>query len=527
MKKLQHRLKKYTTLENFLIFGILLLAAFMRLYRIGDYLTFLGDEGRDALEVLKILHGHLVFLGPRSSAADFYYGPIYFYMITPFLWLFHYDPVGPAVFVALVGIATVFLIYFVSKEFFGEKGGLMAAALYAVSPLVIAYSRSSWNPNPLPFVSLFLLYMLYKAIQKRSWKLFLAVGLLYGIAIQLQYIVVFLAIIIAVFTLTGYLLEYKKIDIKKLTSYYGLMLGGFLVGWSPFLAFEIYHHFPNLRTIIKFIFHPTVKKIIADNTTFVGRVYDVFFRLFGRLITRFPPPEQVNLHDHLNLQLWQLCTLLLAFASIFFLFKIKNNLAKLLLAIWFFLGVFLFGFYRDVVYDYYLGFLFPVPFILLGTAFQNLWDNKKLQFGFHAGKLISVILFLGLFIFNLYGNPFQYPPNRQKDQVKQIAEFVLSKTDGKPYNFALIAKGNSDHGYRYFFAIENRDPVMIIPPAQDPQRKSVTDQLLVVCEDLPCHPEGNSLFEIAGFGQAQIVGEWDVSVVKVYKLKHYTKPNGT
>ena len=60
-----------------ILIAILLLAAFLRLYRISDYLNFLGDEGRDVMVVRNILHGDLTFLGPRSSAGDFYLGPIY------------------------------------------------------------------------------------------------------------------------------------------------------------------------------------------------------------------------------------------------------------------------------------------------------------------------------------------------------------------------------------------------------------------------------------------------------------------
>lgn len=47
---------------------ILLLSAFLRLYKISDYMTFLGDEGRDVLVVKGILEGDLTFLGPRASA---------------------------------------------------------------------------------------------------------------------------------------------------------------------------------------------------------------------------------------------------------------------------------------------------------------------------------------------------------------------------------------------------------------------------------------------------------------------------
>src|SRR5690242_5825225 len=112
--------KKILTPTNILLFLILCLAAFMRLYRIGDYLTFLGDEGRDVLVVWNILHGHLTLLGPTASVGGFFLGPIYYYFMTPFLWLFNYNPVGPAVMVALIGIATVWLIYFVTSQFFNR-----------------------------------------------------------------------------------------------------------------------------------------------------------------------------------------------------------------------------------------------------------------------------------------------------------------------------------------------------------------------------------------------------------------------
>jgi hypothetical protein len=104
---------------NIPIFLILILAAFMRLYHISEYLTFLGDEGRDVLVVKHILDGNLTLLGPTASVGGFFLGPIYYYFMAPFLWLFGYNPVGPAVMVALVGTLTVWLVYKVSKELFG------------------------------------------------------------------------------------------------------------------------------------------------------------------------------------------------------------------------------------------------------------------------------------------------------------------------------------------------------------------------------------------------------------------------
>ena len=114
-----------------------------------------------------------------------------------------------------------------------------------------------------------------------------------------------------------------------------------------------------------------------------------------------------------------------------------------------------------------------------------------------------------------------FVPNNQLDQAKEIAQFVVDRSEGKPFNFAFITGGNSDHEFRYFFKLWGKEPVTIENPQIDPQRKTVTDQLLVVCDMDPCEPLGNSLWEVAGFGRAEIAGSWPVSVVKIYKLTHY------
>ena len=41
--------------EFYLLMLILLIGAFLRLYRIGEYMTFLGDEGRDGIVVRRLL----------------------------------------------------------------------------------------------------------------------------------------------------------------------------------------------------------------------------------------------------------------------------------------------------------------------------------------------------------------------------------------------------------------------------------------------------------------------------------------
>jgi hypothetical protein len=158
--------------------------------------------------------------------------------------------------------------------------------------------------------------------------------------------------------------------------------------------------------------------------------------------------------------------------------------------------------------------LFPLPFLLTGLAVDRLARINKLFLS------LAVLLYFSLVAVNLRGIPFRYEPNRQLDQTKKVAQKVFDEAKNKPFNFALITGGNSDHAYRYFLEIWGNSPIMVENDQIDPERKTVTDQLFVVCE-ISCSPLGHPLWEIAGFGRAEIEGEWEVAVIKVYKLGHW------
>jgi hypothetical protein len=285
---------------------------------------------------------------------------------------------------------------------------------------------------------------------------------------------------------------------------YLLVLVGLAIGWFPFLLFEIRHNFPNFISLYRFIFYGEETGLATGG---LSRVGDIVYRLYSRLVT-----------NNESILAWGLlaCSLVFLVYHWWHSRKDQNDLrTSSLLGIWLILGVSLFIFYRKPVYDYYLGFLFSLPFLLTAMAL-----DKTAAWG-KQGKIIFYLVGLILLVVNLKGAPFRFVPNRQLTQTKEVARFILTRVAGRPFNFALITGSNSDHAYRYFFEIWGNPPVVIENLQVDPTRKTVTDQLWVICETLPCVPEGHSLWEIAGFGRAKIVGEWQVSVVKVYQLKHY------
>ncbi len=516
---------------------ILLLAGYERLHNIAGYMTFLGDEGRDVLIVKRMLVDHkFTLLGPTASVGGFFLGPIYYYFMLPFLWLWRLNPVGPAIMVGLFGIATVYMVYLVGKKFFDSWTGLFAASLYALSPLVIAYSRSSWNPNVVPFFSILLIYNLWHMVTMHRDRDALWIGIILGIGIQLHYLFLFLFPLVGVW----YFINRRRARLVKIIL---LSLVGFVLGVSPFLAFEVRHGFPNTISIIQFVLAGKDTGYVTSN--FFSTLGNVVFRLFGRLIFRMPPQELWNNYSKLYVSmlialtrtsiyvtLGALCYVVFnrLIIRVFALYK-KSTIrvkeihfvpeihsAYVLLFLWFTIPLVLFGFYRKPIYDYYLGIIFPVPFLLIGIIFSQV---AKIR----LGKWIAGAACVGLLYFNWQGRPFVYPPNNQLAQIEHIAQVAVDKTDGKPFNFALIAAGNSDHAYRYFFEIWGRAPVTIEPVDSDPERKTVTDQLIVICEMMDCQPLGNSLWEVAGFGRAEIVGVWDAPFVKIYKLVHYAGGN--
>src|SRR3989338_433010 len=110
---------------------ILLIGAFLRFYRLREYIIFLGDEGRDMLVVKRmIVDKKFTLLGPITSVGSIYMGPIYYYMIAPFLFVWRFDPVGPAVMVALLSVFTIYLIYKIGADYIQRSVGLIAALFY-------------------------------------------------------------------------------------------------------------------------------------------------------------------------------------------------------------------------------------------------------------------------------------------------------------------------------------------------------------------------------------------------------------
>lgn len=479
-------------LQAFLLVFLISITIFFRFWQIRDYVVFLGDEGRDMLIMRNmILEKRPVFLGPTASVGGFYLGPIYYWISTPFLALTLFDPVGPSIMIAIFGAATVILIYKFLKEATSFYPAFFASLLYATAPLIVRYSRSSWNPNPLPFFALLQIYFIYLAISKNRLKFFLLSGFCFGIAIQLHYLAIMLIPISA-------LIIFVNSNYKKWSAAILLSIVGFLITFSPFLLFEIKHNFPNFRTILEFVTRDSTHGLRNPNIIYVisntGNIFlENISSLKGTPITR-------------------IVVYFLSLTGIYALVKNwKNREKRLIFSIgsaWFIGGLFFLRYYSGQLFDYYYGFMFPAPFISFGLAIYLFWNKLYL-------KLIYSLITVVVFIWFLNNGFYKKPPNQLVNQTERVANFVIEKSESKPFNFALITDHNSDHAYRYFLEIKNHKPVEL--------ETTITEQLLIVCETKSCRPLGYPSWEIAGFGRGEISSEWEIPDIgiKVIRLTHW------
>lgn len=471
-----------------LLVSILLLASFLRFYRISEYMTFLGDEGRDAIIIKDILTGkNFPLIGPPTSVGNIYLGPLYYYMMAVSMLPFWLNPVAAAGMNVLVGVAIVALIYYLGKIWFGRMAGLIGSYLYAISPVTIVYSRSSWNPNPTPFFALLAFFTFYRARKERNFKWLILTGALVGAAMQMHYLAVLL---IPIFVTLWMIEVYSRRGIKNLMS--GTLLGilSFIAVLAPLILFDLKHNFLNYRALLQLLSQGDAVGInIFENILKIGNIFTN--SLIGRYITGE------------NVYLTVLVYILILLALI------KRTWISLALGLYLLIGLLGLAFYKGSIYDHYLGFLNPVPFLLLGSLVYTFHVSSKIRWIIWMGIFLLII---GLTAVNLQKSPLKNPPNNQLKRTQDVAKFIIKETEDKPFNFALLAQRNYDAAYQFYLDQYGHKPKQV--------PFDITDQLFVVCEDPICNPVGHPKQEISHFGWVKIARTWEVYGVKIYKLVH-------
>lgn len=296
----------------------MLIAAFLRLYRIADLTEFLGDQGRTGIHIYEAWQKkELPLVGPTVLSGQ-HLGPAFYYIMAPAFVLSGFHPTSGAVMTALFGIGAVALLWMFARELFGWQIATGLAIVWAVSPQIVSSDRVLWEPNIIPFFIFLYLLSLYK-----RWHFVAGASL--GILVQLHY---------------------PNLLFIGLTLLYGFkrnIVFGFLFTLFPFLYYESQHGFEDVIGVLT-NYSSGEARFLPNILDYSSRVMHRIAPLTGVLFTLF--------------------------------FFGKLTFWKIFISLWFIVGLVVMSLYRGVVFDHYLFFLLPAAFLLFGFVLSKL--NIKL-----------------------------------------------------------------------------------------------------------------------------------------------------
>src|SRR3989344_3727144 len=159
-------------LQKTILIGILVLAAVLRLYKLGQFPTHLTNDeaalGYNAYSILKTAkdeHGQFMPVIFKSFG-DWKPG-LYIYATVPFVATLGLNEFSTRAASAVAGIVAVLLGYLIGKNLFSRRVALLSAVFLTISPWHLQFSRSAWEAN---FSLTLLLFGVYFFIQAVSTK---------------------------------------------------------------------------------------------------------------------------------------------------------------------------------------------------------------------------------------------------------------------------------------------------------------------------------------------------------------------
>ena len=373
-------MKKYLkkiSLEIILIILIVAIGAFLRLYHI-ELFGFADDQARDANTAQQILHGDFVLEGPQfsvdTSGERGHLGPFNFYLIAPMYFLFNCDPLGNILLIAILSIASVYLIYLVGKKYFNSTTGIVSAIILCFSYYVLYHSRFPWNPHIMIFFVLLMLYFLYKAIEENE-KYYLAAGLTLGIVTQTQASAFLFFPCFIIFFL------FKLVKLPKIKIILSSIVI-FLLTYIPLFIYDIKNNFVNSKAYLDLL---------------LGRGHTPDYVASGRLPFARPFMDYFNSLFGINFQYEKIFFVLLGAVLtatvIYILIYVKSNLSKIIATFGGVFGaVFVSMAYKNKLEEYF--FLVITPFIILLVAY---FLTKLFKMNI-VTRVLAIIL-IALFIF--------------------------------------------------------------------------------------------------------------------------------
>lgn len=482
--------------ENPLFLIILVVSLGIRLYNFEPHLTFLGDQGRDAIIIKRIVTlEHLPLVGPPTSIGQVFLGPFYYYLVAPFLWLWNFSPVGLGYGVLILSILGTIVGTMIVGKYLGKWVALIFLYLISFSAVNIAFSRFSWNPNLLPIFSFFTLYYFYQFLTLQRFRDAFLFGMFFALSLQLHYVTAALVLPFIVLVI----LFHKSVtkDIRRFILALGTSIASFTFFFSPLIIFDLRHDFVNFQTFLKMFTSTDV--VSSKNMSLLSRFMDTQGQFINHAL-------QISFTQAQSLALLGVVFLI----GVYYFKKSKNNFF-LVYFVSFFGFLIGFSFLNSQRYEHYYGPAYISFYVVIASILIGQFRKK-------SKNIIATVLTAGILIVytvtNYAGfNNIFAEGSRRVEYAQHIAQTITDHISGSPFQMVALPYTESDAPMRYFVERNGYVPL-------SESTISNPKELFVLCFPKKCDVLNNAQWQIAAFQDKKIATMWTVEDITVYKLIH-------
>jgi hypothetical protein len=343
--------KKYFKLLFFALISLNLF--FASWFVLNNDINFGSDIARDFLLFGEIAQKKIILIGPKSSVAGLFHGPLWLYLNFPAYVLGNGNPVIVGWWWVLVSFLILIPYYFIAKELFNKKTAYLFVLF--VSLFFSFHTKYLFNPDGAMFLIPVFFYLFIKYLKTWNVKYLIAHIFTIGCIIQFQ-----LAIGIP---LLG--LSFSYLTFRILRSNYKKHLLALLVIFIPlstYIIFDLRHQFLLTNSVLRFL-SPQSGDSVTYNYLFM--IYDRSRLMLSQVEFIRPDPIYRNL--------------IVAIFFLFFLYKqIKDNKYK---TIYFSFLYFYIGFYvltlinRGPILYFYMYPFFPFVFLIFSSFITSKYSK--------------------------------------------------------------------------------------------------------------------------------------------------------
>ncbi len=470
--------------------AILLIAAILRLFRFTEFVTFLGDQGRDAIIIKRIVTlEHLPAIGPSSSVGGVFLGPFFYYLISPFLLIFNFNPVGLAFSSAVFSITGMGVSYFIVKKELNKIAACVFLLFITFSAVHIDFARTSWNPNLLPITAFLTLFFWHRTTQTKHYIYPILTGIFASISFQLHYLSLLLLMALFLFWLYELVVSKARSELIFKTA---AIVGTFIVVVSPLILFDIKNNFLNLRNFISTL---TDNEFVSSSSP-LYRIIETNAALYKHVF-------KINLNNYLALVFTGTVSILALTSSKFR----KNKFLVMNLFFWLFFVVG-FGYLNSFRYAHYFTPVYYSFFLIVAYVLTSLRWPVYIRAGL-------TIITLGILVF-YNSQEYYFFKNSGSNQIniaQKVAQSLLDHRPKEPYQIVPIPFTETDGHIRYFLEIGGKKPL----PEESTDEP---EELYILCYQDDCSELAHPQWQIASFKNATIGDQWKVDRLIIYKVVH-------